>query len=793
MLKNYIKISLRTLMKNKVFVLINVFGLGITLACCIVAYLNYDYNAKYDQEQVHAEKIYRVNFIREYQGNITKYGFVPIPLANVVENNIGDVSKVTRFGGSDNTGFRIGDDVFNSGLSYVDENFFEFFTFDIIKGNAEALKEKKNIIISDELAKKYFGNEEPIGQQITQIVEGGNKEYFVAAVFQTKKANSSFAWIHAFTNYQNSFDVNKEADENSWNQWTTTFLWVDNPASLGNIDNQLQAYVEPQNNVREDFKITKYYLDPFVGFAQRAEAEDLRGHWFRQSLPVPAVVAPLVMAGLVLLIACFNFTNTSISISSRRLKEIGIRKVMGGMRKQLIYQFLFENLLLCFFALVVALIIAEFLVPAYNDLWDFVNIDLNYLENMEFFGFLLVMLMGTGLLAGSYPAFYISKFEPSSILKGTYKFGGKGWLTKILWCLQYSISLGAVISGAAFYHNAIYQENLDYGYDKDAVIHFWLNDANDYDVFKAEFASNEDIVQVCGTKHQIFESYYRDPIKFEEVEEEVNIMEVGEDYFSTVGMEIIEGRAFQQDSETDRLESIVVNEEMAKKFGWEESIGKKVRWMDSLDFYVVGVVENFYLNGLWAPIEPMMIRATAEENYRLMIVKTKPEELTATFDYIGKTWNKIHPDRLVNAEYLNESIQEAVLVNANIVKMFVFLGLIAVILSATGLFTLVSLNIVKRMKEIGVRKVLGASVANIATVVNKQFAIFMLIAFVLGAGMSYAMVEPLMASIWTYYSGLTIFTVIISILVMVVISLLSVGYKIYSAANSNPAVILKDE
>ncbi|MDX1628337.1 MAG: ABC transporter permease [Fulvivirga sp.] len=790
MFKNYLKITFRSLWKNKGFVITNVLGLGIAIACCIVAYLNFNYNQQFDTEHKNAEKIYRLNSERTFNSDTRKLGFIPRPMGELVRENIADVDKVANFS-NQSSNVRIEDEYFRTRIAYVDPEFTKIFTFQLVEGQYN-LDQLSNIYLSEQLAHKYFGNEEAVGKTITQVLDSGVIDYQVAGVFKDKPSNSSFMFVEAFTNYKNYFRSNDNADEDDWQAWVTTFVTVDDKGRLSTIEKQLQDYIAPQNKAREDFQITRYYVDPFQGMAIRDEKQNV-GSTTREGLPSAAVVAPFIMSGLILLLACFNFTNTSIAISGKRLKEIGLRKVMGGVRSQLIRQFLSENIILCIMALLVGLIIAEFLVPAYSQMWEFIDIELNYTENVEFFLFLIGLLAFTGLIAGSYPAFYISKFEPASILKGTQKFGGTSPFTRILLTLQLTIALLGVISAFAFVKNASYQKNFDLGYEGDGIIHVAFNNGNEYEVYRNAVVNDPKVQAYSGSTHQLMESYRNDPVRYEDREEEVDILSVDENYLKTMDMKLIAGRNFEPDSKNDQEESIIITQEMAKVFGWEEPLGKRIVWADTVALYVVGVVEDVYTNALWAPLEPLMLRYADESDFRFLTIKSKPSEVIETNEYLKRKWNEIFPNQFYTGEYINIEVSEAASVNNNILKLFLFLGIVATLLAISGLFTLVSLNIIKRMKEIAVRKVLGASIIHIVGKLNKQFIIIMLIAIVLSSVVSYYAISGLMASIWTYHVNLDVVLFLISGLVFLAIAMLTISFKVFGAATMNPVNALRNE
>jgi putative ABC transport system permease protein len=800
MIKNYLLITFRSLLKNKLFILINVFGMGIAIACCIVAYVNWEYSATWDSTQLNAKKIYRVQFWREFQGKRDRFGMAPMPLGNVVKQNFKDVSNVVRYT-SAYTDIRVGEEIFGTDFVFADSAFFKLFTYKLKFGTFDAFYDKTNVLISDKLAKKYFNKEDVVGKQITQVVlqkDGKRtlKEFTIGGVFEQLPSNSSFEF-DAITQFNNYWDINLDPDmsETGWKRWNTLFLEIENPARVAEVTRQLQQYIEPQNKAREDFKVSSFYLENFDGMMKRnRENPRVNNDWLRGGIPSEAIAVPSIMAGMLMLLACFNFTNTSIAISSRRLKEIGLRKVMGGMRSQLVFQFMSENLVLCFLGLLTGMLMAEWLVPAYDSLWPWLDLNLNYIDNLGFMGFLAGLLLLTALIAGGYPSFYITSFEPVSILKGKAKFGGTNWFTRILLGGQFVISLLGIIMGVAFYNNGQFQKNYDLGFATHGVISAWVNNESGYNTYRDALSTNKDIELIAGTKHHIANSWINDPVKYESLEREVDILEVGENYFDAMDMTLLSGRKFNKDSETDRKESVLVTEEFVKQFGWkEDAIGKRVVWMDTVQFYVIGVVKNIYARALWMPIQPMMIRYASPDKYQQVIVKTKPEKMAEVNTFMEKKWKETFPNTQYNGQLIDRELQETNDINKNVVIMFGFLGFFAALMTGIGLYTLVSLNIVKKMKEIGVRKVLGASVGNIATVINFEFIINLFIATILGGALGYFASDALMDSIWEYYEKLSIVSFSVSITAMILIAIFAVGYKTISTAQLNPTKTLRDE
>lgn len=792
MFKNYLLITFRNLLKNKLFIFINVLGIGLAVACCITAYLNWQFNEKWDAYHENAASIYRVQFSHEFQGRVNRYGMAPMPLGNYIKQNIGDVDEVIRLiprGGD----FRFKDELFGTGIAYADSAFFERFTYELLYGNFNDFKDKSKIFIDDQTARKYFGKEDVVGEALTQIIQGKPKEYIVGGVFRKPPINSSF-YSETFTLFDNIWEADPGLSESNWKQWNTLFVVINDPSKVGAVTNQLQRYVEPQNLAREDFKIKDYYLQSFIGMGKQSREQNLQEDWLRNGLPSVAIVVPIIMAVFLLLLACFNFTNTSIAVSGKRLKEIGVRKVMGGMRSQMVLQFLGENFLLCIFGMIVGLLFAEFMVPAYDSMWNWLDLSFSYFENWDIIVFLLGLLLITALIAGSYPAFYVTSFEPVSILKGKAKFGGTNIFTRILLGLQFFISLLAIIFSVAFQNNARYQQSYDLGYLSNGVISVWVNNESNFNTYRDALSSNKDIISIAGTKDHVSTAWYNDPVKYEALEREVDIMDISDDYINTMDIKLISGRTFKKDSETDRKESILVTEEFVKEFGWKDDpIGKRIVWADTVQLYVIGVVKDIYARALWDPVQPMMLRYTTPDKYRQLVVKTSPEKTKDINDFMEDTWERVFPNSVYNGRMITESMAETNEINTNIVKMFSFLGFFAILLSVSGLYTLVSLNILKKMKEIGVRKVLGASMGNIARVINLEFVIILSIAGVLGGAAAYFLTDLIMDDIWEYYKKFDVISFSLSIFIMFLVAALAVGFKTISTASLNPTKTLRDE
>lgn len=793
MIKNYLTVSLRNLIKNKFYLFINVAGLGLALATCIVAYLNWQFGHDFDREHLNADKIYKVQVSKASDQGMTDYGTTPLPIGPSALNDISAVKMFVRY---NNPNYIIQRDekVFDKNIGFASDNFLDMFTYPMKMGDPSALKDKKKILLSTEMAEVYFGDSDPLGEILTLRNDDDEEfPFIVGGVFEKIPLNSSI-YFDAITNFDNYLDITK-VEKNDWGRFiAATFLYIETPEQAKTVNGLLANYIDIQNKARDDWKVTEYEMLPLLEFSKISNG--LYSNWLNGGMHPAQLMAPPVMAFLILLIACFNFTNTSIAISSRRLKEIGIRKVMGGGKTQLIIQFMSENLMICATAIVLALAIANYLVPAYSAMWPNMDLDVNFTQNIEMYFFLFGLLILTAVLAGAYPAIYVSSFEPVKILRGTLRLGSTSRFSKVLLSSQYLFTIMALFAGVAFIQNANYQETLDLGFDRETIIGTRVDNHSDYLQLKSAMATNPDIEALVGTENHIGSWSYSRTLRNEDREIESFMLNFGPNYMEAMDLEILQGRFFSEElKKSDTKNSLIVNERLAKDFGWTDPIGKRVAIDDSTTLTVIGVVKDFYHNGFWRDVDPYGMRLVEEESFNFVIAKVTGSTVTKSYHFLEEKWRETIPNKPFNGFYQEGlgSIKQAKEVNANIVIIFGFLSVISVILSAIGLFTLVSLNIIKRVKEIGVRKVLGAPIAHIVGLMNRPFAYMIFIGGTLGLGLGYFIVDILIDSIFKNHRPIDASTFLIPLSIILVISMLTSTIRIFGAAIKNPVDSLRYE
>ena len=792
MLQNYLKIAFRNLFRHGRYTVINVVGLAVALACCIVAYLNYEFSYGYDVFHENAERIYRVNSTRIVNDDAQEWGITPMPLGPILEAEFPFVEKQARISRTQGV-FQYGDKVLNETVHFADPALLEMFTFPLKQGLPDVLRDPNKIVVSQELAVKYFGQENPMDRQVTIRFNDEVRTYTVGAVVEKIPRNSSIQF-DILTHYDN---LRAFGELDDWKRWgLVTFIEVSDPAPLAALNDRLTPYLDLQNAARPDWEIERFYFVPLPEMFLTSEAT--RAYILVEGMHPAAIVAPSIIAVLLLLMACFNFMNTAIAFAGKRLKEIGVRKVVGGMRRQLIGQFMGESMLLCVLAFGLALLLAEVFAPAYSSLWPYLDLQIDYADNAPLLGFLAALLLVTGVLAGAYPAVYISSFNPVNILKGRQQLAGLNLFTRALLTAQLTIAVLVILGSIVFTNNARYQETVDIGYDRDMVLIVILDEPERFAPFRDAIVQNPNILSVAGSRNHISYStsgalVETEPTENREVvKSEVDMYRVGENYVETMGLTLLGGRNFDPDMDTDFTDAVLVNETLARELAWAEPVGQVMK-IDSVRYEVIGLVGDFHDNGLWAPVDPCVFRLTTLDEYYFLTARVQGDDLIATNAFLAETWARIVPDHPYEGYYQDDVLAEAMLINRSIKTVFYYIALLAIVIAAAGLFAMVSLNIARRTKEIGIRKVLGASVLHISRLINAPFILMLLIASVLASVAGYYTFEMLLDSIWAYHVGMGVLPFVLATVLIFLIALVTVGGRVYKISSANPVNALRYE
>lgn len=790
MFKNYIKIALRNLLKYRGYTLVNMLGLGIGMAATVWAFQNYRFCFSFDDFHEQSDRVFRGIITKE--GNEALMGVFPLPIALQAQADFPAIEATVRF---QEYGVNIkpeSGESFAEQVHFTDPAFFDCFSFPLLKGSPD-LNNRNAILLTEKVAKKYFGEAEALGKTLTLFAGSSfQKNLTITGILKDVPMNSTlrFDLLTHFDNF-----VLSNGQQLAGNDWAwladAVFFKLKNPADAPDLANKFDRYLTLQHAAREDFKVSDFKL---FSVKEAAKMQRISANNLYERPEDSAVYGPLVLAILILLASCLNFMNTTVARSSSRLKEMGIRKVMGGSSGQLSSQMLLEAGIIVVLAFFLSVLINMWWLPTFDAMFLYTDTPADYLNDRVLLAFAATAIVLTTFLAGAYPAFYISRFNPTHIFKGSVKFGGNNLFSRLLLGLQVVISLITVIAGVGFSQNAAFQRHYDYGYQHENIIIIPASDSGAVKVLDDALRQIPTLAAIAGSRSLIGFSYRWHTIVSQGLQKEVNFYEVGAEYPNIMGLKIKSGRGFDPNLQSDYENALLVNEKMAEQFGWsvEEALGKVIQ-VDSSSLTVVGVLKDFHSNNLFNPIEAAALTMARPQEYHNLVVKAHSGHLSDAFEQIKGAWESRFPLSPFRGFYQSEVAGEALRVTSSIAKIFSWFAIVTVLLTATGLFALVSLTVIKKMREIAIRKVLGASPVDILGLVNKGYFWIFLLAILLGCYGGYSLSKLLMDMIFQINAGIDLSVLLVSSLVVLLIVLATAGIRIGLALRTNPAEVLKGD
>ena len=790
MFKNLFKIIVRNLWRYKSYTLINIIGLGIGIAALVWGYQTLRFSLSFDNFHNDRDKVYRALTYKD--GGEAVKGIFPMAAVRQAQNDFSGITEAVRF---DSRGLNIKYDkneAFAEQVHFTDQSFFTFFNFPLVAGTNN-INDKSAVLITERTAQKYFGSQNPLGKILTFYSgEVYSIPLTVTGVLKDVPVNSTikFDFISNFENQLQGDGSKIISDDWSW-FIDAAFFRIPNPADAVRLSKEFDKYIGIQNKAREDWKATGFKL---ITLNQNAVVRDMGSNSLYTKPDDSATYGPIILAFLIFLSACLNFSNTTVSRANRRLKEIGMRKVMGGTYHQLIRQLLLECAFIVMGAMLLSIFLNQWWFPVFNGMFEGLKISTNYFTDIKLIAFLIVVFVATTLLAGAYPAFYISRFNPSTIFRGSVKFGGTNLFSRIMLGLQLSIAIITVIAGVGFAHNAEFQKNYDFGYNLENTMGVVINDTNSFATFKNEVAAIPQVTAIAGTKHHIGFGYKNVVAEAQGVKKEVNYLEVGRDYLKTMNLKMMEGREFDAEMEGDYINSVLITEKMAGMYGWndKEALGKQIN-IDSITCSVVGVLKDFHSFNFFEPIEPVVMKLAKENRFQYLIIQAETSDLANVFGKTKDAWKKVFPLKPYTGFYQNQLTTKTLQVSAGIARIFSWFAVISILLTATGFFALVSLTVLKKMKEIALRKVVGANPGHILVLVNKGYFWIFIVAATLGCYGGWALTSLLLNMIFKINAGIETSTIIGSVAILFVIAAGTTGIKVWQAVKTNPVKLLRME
>ena len=787
MLKNYLKIALRNLLRNKAFSAINIAGLAIGMASAILILLWIQNEISYDQFHEKKDRIYEAWNRAHFSGKLQCWNTTPKVLARTLERDIPEVEQATRVNWSRNFLFSVGEKRLTVQGNMVDSNFLQMFSFPLLKGNSKlALMDMHSIVLTEKLAQKIFGNEDPMGK----VIKIDNKDNFtVTGIARDLPNNTRFNFEYllpwSYARYRG------EDDENWGNNSTRTYVLVKPNVSFASADNKIRK-LKARYDKNEDprWEMFLYPISKWRLYSRFKDGSEDGGR-------IEFVRMFGIIAVFILLIACINFMNLSTARSEKRAKEVGIRKVVGAQKGALIAQFIGESILLAFLAGIVAIGIVELSLPGFNKLTDkklFIDFG-NIYSWLIALGFIIF----TGLVAGSYPAFFLSSFQPVRVLKGMFR-SSKALITprKVLVVLQFTFAIILIISTIIVKHQIDYARDREAGYDKRNLMYHMLTGDLDknFNLVKNELLASGVATSISKTSAPLtqgwsdtwgFEWKGKDPndkTDFDRYSADENLV-------ATAGFQLVKGRDFNLKQFPTDSTGVILNESAAKAMGFKDPIGQIVKDND-INWHVVGVIKDFILQSPYYPLKPMVIEGS-KGWFNTMHIKLNPQNSTAQnlkkAEAIFKKYNPEYPFeyKFIDEEYATKFEDE----KRTATLTALFAGL-TIFISCLGLFGLAAYMAQNRIKEIGVRKVLGASVANITTLLSKDFLKLVIISLVIASPVAaFAMYKWLQD--YPYRVNIEWWVFVIAGLAAVTIALLTVSFQAIKAATANPVKNLRTE
>lgn len=799
MLRNLLKIAIRNIVKDKTYSAINILGLTIGITCSLFLLMYILHELSYDRYHKNAENIYRVvSDIRE-PDNAFVWAVAQIPLADELRDNYPEVINAVRFFQTGRTLYKNGDNQFYEEDFYLaDSTVFDMFSYDFIAGDPNtALDNPFSLVVSEKIAQKYFASvQEAFGQSI-QNQQG--EEFKITGVMKDVPLNSHFRFDALISrNTQPGY-------QGSWGNFGVfTYIQLPEGYELSKMYTSMDSVIkEKVNPIFEQFNIKiSYQLQKITEIHLYSKIQDEA----EGGGDISYIYIFGAVAAFMLIIACINYMNLATARSANRSKEVGIRKVMGSQRRQLIAQFITESLVTAFIALVISMLLIYALLPGFNMLAN-KELPFAYILQPVVLYSLIGVILFVGIVGGSYPAFYLSGFNPVNVLKGKLAAkGGSVLFRKMLVIAQFSISIFMLISTLVVYNQLQYIRNKDLGFDKSRIIRLDLSERDmraKSQVLVERLKQSTDVTAVGMSNASPGQGISKNLMKVEDEEGKlsdrgVDLFNADYDFIKTMGMEIVQGRDFSRDVASDSTYAVLVNESMVKRMAWTNPLGKKFIFQGAgpngtdIEKRVVGVVKDYHQNSLYDAIEPLMIILNKNQNY--VFVRTREGDVRQSLASVESAWKEIFPNGTFEYNFLDQDFNSQYKADEKRSQIFTLFSGLTVLIACLGLLGLAAFTTEQRTKEIGVRKVVGANVYSLVVLVSKEFFLLVGIGMVLAFPAAWYFTENWLQN-FAYRIELKGEwpTFIISAFLAFCITLLTVGFHVIRAASANPVNSLRDE
>lgn len=791
MLKNYLKVAIRSLKRQPAYTALNIVGLTVGIASSLLILLYIFYETSFDNHHEKADRIYRISSDIKEPDNAFKWAVTQLPLGHTLKNDYGDeVEQYVRFMPNGRTRFEKDlVNYFEENVYFVDSTVFQVFDFEFVAGNKEtALDAPNTMVLNETIANKIFKGENPIGQTLKS---DGNRTFEITGVYKDMPSNS-----HIIADAMISAQTRLPAGAGGWGGFNiyTYVLLQPNVTPEAFQPKLAEILVKHVDVIFENLKIeVQYALLPIRKIHLES---DFQG----EPVPVGDVTYIYIFGAVglfLIIIACINYMNLATARSAKRAMEVGIRKVMGAQRSSLIGQFLTESVLITLASMILSLVLIIALVPTFNNLLN-TNLDVGALLDAKIVLSLIGILLITGVAGGSYPAFYLSSFRPVVVMKGTAGKAGNNVLRKFLVTLQFAISIFMLIGTLVVYNQMQYVQNKDLGFDKEQVMNIQLNNRNaraQWPVLRNKLLQNANIKAASTSSTTPGNGFGKNIVSMETEEgvmdqKGVDNYRVDYDYFSTLGIEVVDGRGFSLDYPSDSARAVMVNEAMVSRMNWSKPVGMKVILPgDSVPALVVGVVKDFHQQSLYAPIEALMFLPSKNNGAALIKIAG---DLSGTIASIKSSWSELFPTVPFEFTFVDEAFMEQYETDQLRGKLFLGFSFMTILIACLGLLGLASYTAEQRAKEISIRKVLGANTQGLISLLVRDFVLLIIIASVPASVGAWFFGNNWLES-FEYHINVEAAVFLIVIVATVFITVLTTGYHAMKSATANPAERLKYE
>jgi putative ABC transport system permease protein len=802
MFKNYIKTAFRSLLKNKGFTAINVLGLSLGLATCLLIVFYVVDELSYDRYNTKSDRIYRINADIKYGGNSSSYAVSPPPLAVTIASNFPEVEKSARLIQASDIQFKKGNENMQENKSaYADNSIFDVFTLPMIEGNPKnALNEPNAIVISESAAKKYFNKTDVVGQYLTLV--NGNVNYKVTGVIKDIPTQSHFNY-----DYFLSRSPQDLKSDTNWNSFAfNTYVLLKPGTDQKAFEIKLNALVRQHFGLKNYDRLEKAgnYIKLNLTPLTDIHLKSNRQYELGSNNSITYIYIFSAIALFVLLIACINFMNLSTARSANRAREVGVRKVLGSSRKSLIAQFMAESLLVTLFATIIAVLTAWALLPLFNHMSG-KELSISLQTFTWLLPSLIIIIIIVGVLAGSYPAFYLSGFQPIHVLKGKLATGFKGSnFRSFLVVLQFSISIFLIIGTLVIYNQLNYIQHKNLGFDRNLVLVVKnVNVLPNAKTFKNELRQIPGVTSVTLTGFLPTGSLRAPDAVFTSKNVDgksalfTEIWPVDEDYLSTMGMGIAKGRNFSNQLKTDSS-SIIINETAARMMGYyNDPLNKKLysprpQGAKTVvkEYNIIGVLKDFNFKSLRDNITPVVM--ILGNNSDALSVKINSKNLTPFVSKIENTWNKLSPNQHFEYSFMDEDFNSAYKFEQRTGTIFMSFTILALVIACLGLFGLAAYAAEQRNREIGIRKVLGANVSALVAMLSKDFIKLVLISIFIATPLAWWAMHQWLQG-FAYRQNIQWWVIVSAAFGSIIIAFVTISFQSIKAALANPVDSLRSE